>query len=181
MRKIFWVVLCVMLLSATVAQAEMKVAVFDVQTVANKSDALKEAQQLMKKTYEGEREQLEKPRVALEKQAEKLKAKSTEAEQNAFRKTQREYSDKANLYVRKVQAAEAKIREEMDVLMLQAGREYAQRKGYNIILDTRGVVFFDQAMDVTNDMVTEANRVWQEAKAKNIQGNKGQDSKPDSK
>ncbi len=42
--------------------------------------------------------------------------------------------------------------------------DYAKKNGYNLVLDSQSVAYADAAMDVTNDMVTEVNRVWREAK-----------------
>jgi Skp family chaperone for outer membrane proteins len=166
MRKSIALAVCFVLLSAVAARAEMKAAVFDVQVVAENSDAMKEAQEKWKATYDGEKQQLEKQRDELTKKAEGL-AKATEAQKNEFRKAERDYTEKTNAFMRKMQMSEIEIRKQLDALIVQASTEYANAKGYALILDAKSAPFFDKSMDVTDDMVKEANRVWTNAKAKN--------------
>ncbi len=164
MRKILGLAVCFVLLSAAVAHAEMKIAVFDLQTVANKCDAVKDAQNTMKKKFDGQKAQLEKERTGLEKKMESFKGKPTEQQQAEFVKMQRDYSEKANAYVRAVQAEELRIRQEIDVVVLDASKAYAKQNGYNLILDSNSALYFDDAMNVTNDMLTEVNKVWRAKK-----------------
>lgn len=163
MRKSLALAVSFVLLFAAAAHAEMKVAVFDVQVVAEKSDALKEAQEMWKKNYDGEKAQLEKQRDALEKKAATL-TKATEAQKKEFQKSERDFAEKTNAFMRKMQASELEIRKELDTLIVQSASEYAAAKGYTLILDTKSAPYFDKSMDVTDDMVKEANRVWAAAK-----------------
>ena len=163
MRKSLALAVSLVLLFAATAHAEMKVAVFDVQVVAEKSNALKEAQEMWKKTYDGEKKQLEKQREALEKKVAGL-SKATEAQKKEFQKEERDYAEKTNAFMRKMQASELAIRKELDTLIVQSATEYAAAKGYTLILDTKSAPYFDRSMDVTDDMVKEANRVWAAAK-----------------
>ncbi len=165
MRKILGLAVCFVFLSAAVAKAEVNVAVFDLQDVAAKCDAVKAAQDDMKKKFDGQKKQLEKDRTTLEKKAEGFKGKQpTEQQQAEFIKMQREYSEKANAYVRAVQQDELRVRKEIDTLIMAAAKDLAKRKGYNLVLDSNAALYFDPAMNVTPDMLNETNRVWREKK-----------------
>lgn len=165
MRRSLVLAVCLVLLFAATARAELKVAVFDVQVVAEKSDALKEAQEMWKKNYDGEKTQLEKQRDSLTKKAAGL-SKATEAQKKEFQKAERDFAEKTNAFMRKMQASELEIRKELDTLIVQTAAEYAAAKGYTLILDTKSAPYFDKSMDVTDDMVKEANRIWAAAAKK---------------
>ncbi len=165
MRKSSILAICFLLLFAATARAELKIAVFDLQVVAEKSDALKEAQVKWSETYDAEKKLLEKQRTELSKKFESLK-KPTEAQQNDLRKAERDFNDKANALMQKMQKSEQVIRVEMDKLILKAAADYAAAKGYTVIMDVKGVPYFDKSMEVTEDMLKETNRVWAEAKPK---------------
>ena len=168
MRKILGVAICFVLLSAGVVHAaDLNVAVFNVQKVASECDALQEAKTALEKAYSKQKTEIEAQRAALEKKAKGMTAKSTEAQQAEFRRMQREYSDKANAYVRSVQADEVRIRKDIDTVITEAAKELAKKKGYTIILDSStAAIYADPSMDVTNDMLTEANTWWKNSKKK---------------
>ena len=164
MLKTFAAAACFLLCYTVAAHAaELKVAVFDSQVVAEKSNVLKDAKAAMDKTFGPEQKKLEQQRAALEKQSTAMTS-GDPAKIAEMQKAQRDYSDKAGAYLRKIQAAENDVRQQVVATMNKAAADYAKKNGYNLILDSQSVAYADGAMDVTNDMVTEVNRVWREAK-----------------
>ncbi len=164
MFKTLAAALCLLLLTAVFAgAAEMKIAVFNVQTVTEKSNVLKDAKSSMDKTFSTEKSQLEKQRQDLERRATGLKEGDKDAAA-ALQKDQQAYSDRVGVYLRKIQAAEGQVRQQIEATLTKAAGEYAKKHGYTLILDAQSAPYFDSSYDVTNDMVVEVNRVWQEAK-----------------
>ena len=73
MFKTFIAAFCFLLFSVVAVQAaEVKIGVFDMQGVIEKTNVLKDARAAMDKTFGGEKAKLEKQRVALEQQATRM-------------------------------------------------------------------------------------------------------------
>ena len=164
MRVIASLAFCFLLLSAAVAYAEPTIAVFNVQKVAAECDALKDAKAALEKKFGSQKEALEKQRDALEKKAAALKGKATEKQQFELSKMHREYSEKAQAFVRVFQADELRVRRDIDTVISTAAKELAAKKGYSLILDSGAAVYFETKFDVTNEMLAETNAVWAKSK-----------------
>ena len=164
MRVIASLAFCFLLLSAAVAHAEPTIAVFNVQKVAAECDALKDAKAALEKKFGAQKEALEKQRETLEKKAAALKGKATERQQAELSKLHREYTEKAQAFVRVFQADELRVRRDIDTVISTAAKELAARKGYSIILDSGAAVYFEPKLDVTNEMLAEINTVWAKSK-----------------
>ncbi len=164
MRVIVSLAFCFLLLSAAVAYAEPTIAVFNVQKVAAECDALKDAKAALEKKFGAQKEALEKQRDALEKKAAALKGKATEKQQFELSKMHREYSEKAQAFVRVFQADELRVRRDIDTVISTAAKELAARKGYSLLLDSGAAVYFEAKYDVTNEMLAETNAVWAKSK-----------------
>ncbi len=163
-KKTILAAFCFLLCFAVAAQAaEMKIAVFNFEEVAEKSVVLKEAKAAMDKAFSPEKANLEKQRADLEKRSSSLK-NATEAQIAELQKAQQNYADKAGAYLRKIQTAETEVRDQINATITQAARDYAKKNGYNLILDSQSAPYFDDSFNVTSDMIGEANRVWREAK-----------------
>lgn len=178
MRILFCLAVCLVLLSAPQAQAaELNIVVFDLQKVAADSDSLKEAKSFLDTKFGPQKTELEKEREAIEKKAADLekerdaiaaapekqreaKAKALEKKLQDFAKLQRDYSEKAQAFMRILQADELRVRTELDAIITRAAQSLAKRKNYSMILDVALVPYADPSLDVTNDMLTETNAVW---------------------
>ncbi len=160
MRKILILSFCFMLLFASTAQAEMSVAVFNLQDVANKSDALKAAKAKMQKEYDGKKKELDAKRAKVEKLVTAMGNSPTKEQQTEFMRIKDEYNEAANLYVQNIRKAEMDIREKIDAIIIQAAQNLGKEKNYDLILDTTAAIYFKSTMDVTNDMLTQVNKVW---------------------
>lgn len=161
MRKIFCLACCFVLLSTVAARAEGEIVIFDLQKVAAECEALKAAKASLDKKFGPQRDELEKERTALEKKGEEFqKKKPTEKQYNDFVKKQREYQDKAQAFMRLLQADELRVRTDIDSVISQACRELAASKGYKLILDSAAAPWFDPSLDVTEAMLSQANGVW---------------------
>lgn len=170
MRKILVLAVAVMLMaSSTAMAAEMKIGLVNMQKLATQSEAAQEAQKKMRATFGAEKDQLDKQAADLKKKADEMKAQSAalspEAKEDKkveFIRLKRDFEDKARVFARKVEGAEMRIRQEMAELIMKAASDFASKKGYTMVMDgaSAGVIYADKAMDVTDEMLNEVNRVW---------------------
>ena len=181
MRVIASLAFCFLLLSAAVAYAEPTIAVFNVQKVAAECDALKDAKAALEKKFGAQKEALEKQRDTLEKKAAALKGKVTEKQQAELSKMHREYTEKAQAFVRVFQADELRVRRDIDTVISTAAKELAARKGYSFILDSGAAIYFETKFDVTNEMLAETNAVWAKSKTEPAAAKDDKDDKKDDK
>ena len=55
----------------------------------------------------------------------------------------REYTEKAQAFVRVFQADEMRVRKDIDTVITAAAKELATQKGYSFVLDTAAAVYVD--------------------------------------
>lgn len=161
MRKIFCLAVCFVLLSVASAQAADTIVVFDLQKVAADCDALKSVKETMDAKFGPQRAELEKERASIEKQGESFqKKKPTEKQYNDFVKKQREYQEKAQAFMRLLQADELRVRTDIDAIIMEAAKQLSVANGYAMMLDTAAVPYADSKLDVTEAMLAKSNEVW---------------------
>ncbi|MDR2488386.1 MAG: OmpH family outer membrane protein [Desulfovibrio sp.] len=166
MRTLASVTLCYALFFAAAAHAEPAgIAVFNVQKVVTECDALREAKISMEKKFGEQKTSLEKQRETLEKKIASIKGKATEKQQAELNKMNREYTEKAQAFVRVFQADEARLRTEIDAVVTAAAKELSLKRGYLAVFDSSATVYADTAIDVTAAMLAETNEQWKKAKA----------------
>ena len=172
MRKLMYLTLavCLMMAGAVAANAAepaaAKIGVVDMQAVATQSEPAQAAKKQMESKYGKERAALEKQGEALKKSAEELKGpKASDEKKLAFKQ---ELDQKTRNFLRKVEQDEVKLRQDMVTMVFNATYNVAQKKGFNFVVDITagGVLYADQTMDLTQDVLAEVNRLHKEDKAK---------------
>lgn len=159
---------CLLLAGAAFAADESavpaaKIGVVDMQTVATQSEPAQAAKKQMESKYGKERQSLEKQGEALKKKAEDLKnPKASEEKKLAFIRAKQELDQKTRNFLRKVEQDEVKLRQDMVTLVFSATYEVARAKGFNFVVDVTagGVLYADQSMDLTQDVLTEVNKLY---------------------
>ena len=127
------------------------------------------AKKQMESKYGKERAALEKQGEALKKAAEELKGpKASDEKKLAFIRKKQELDQKTRNFLRKVEQDEVKLRQDMVTLVFNATYNVAQRKGFNFVVDITagGVLYADQTMDLTQDVLAEVNKMHKDEKAK---------------
>lgn len=159
MRKLFFLTLLCLFISASAAQAQdLPIGVFDVQKVASESDAIKAAKEEIDKKFGKQRTDLEQERAAIEKKAQDFqKKRPTEKQQQALQKQHREYSEKAQAFMKLLQAEEGRVRADLETAISNAAKEVAKKKNLLLVLDRAAAPYFDAKLDVTSDILTEVN------------------------
>ncbi len=155
--------------AADTASTGLKIGVVDMQTLAQDSDPAKAGRAELEKKYGKERKELEDEGEKLRKRAEKLKdPKASEESKLAFLRAKQDLDQKTRNFMRKVEQDEVKMRQDMIVLVFNATYNVAQSKKFNFVVDVTagGVLYAEQSMDLTRDVLAEVNRMFKE------QGNK---------
>ena len=171
-------VLCLLLLFSFGTQAkaaEIKVGIANLQKVVTESKANKEAEKKLTETFSAERNQLEKLGKDIEKltdemknQASALSAEAKQAKRAQLVQMMRDHNDRTRAFNSKVRDAETVIRNEILAAVVIAAKEYAEKNGYDLIMDSgqAGVLYSSDSMDVTKDLLDELNKVWDSAAAR---------------
>ncbi len=163
MRKVLGLaILAVFLMTNAAIAAELKIGVVDMQAIATDSEPAKDAKKKMESKYGTERKQIEKQGQDLQKKADALKKDNSEAKQVEFIRLRREFDEKTRTFARKVEQDEIKIRQDMVTLVFRATYEVAKRKGFDYVVDVTagGVLYAQQSMDLTKDVLAEVNKLW---------------------
>ncbi|MBD5641030.1 MAG: OmpH family outer membrane protein [Desulfovibrio sp.] len=140
-----------------------RIGVVDMQTVATDSEPAKAAKAQMEAKYGKERAALEKQGNALKKQVEALKnPKAKEQTKVDFIKAKQKLDNDTRAFLRKVEQDEVKLRQDMVTLVFSATYEVARAKGFNFVVDVTagGVLYADQSMDLTQDVLAEVNKIY---------------------
>ena len=175
MRKSLFLALVFSLLAVlpAYAAAEGKIGVFNSRAVAAKCEPLTAAQKKLEGQFANEKKTLESQSAALQKQAEELQSKtaalSPEAREDrraSFLRSKRDFEDRYQAFARKAEGAAMRLQQEFSQQLFKAAQELGSRKGYAILLDSNlgGPVYYDKSVDVTEEMITELNRVYKETK-----------------
>lgn len=152
---------------ADATQTPVKIGVVDMQAVATQSEPAKAAKNQLEAKYGKERAALEKQGAALKKQAEGLKnPKTTDEKRRAFIRAKQKLDNDTRNFLRKVEQDEVKLRQDMVTLVFSATYEVARAKGYNFVVDVTagGVLYADKAMELTDEVLAEVNRLYKEKK-----------------
>lgn len=158
-----------LLATAGAAQAEMKIGVFNSRAVASQCQPAQEAGKKLDAQFANEKSGLERTNQDLQKQAEELQAKQSVLAPEAweelrvkFNRQKRDFEDRYQSFIRKVEAANGRMQQEFMNNLFQAAQEYGSKNGYSILLDSAmgGPIFYDKSVDVTEAMIAELTRVY---------------------
>ena len=152
------------------ATPPVKIGVVDMQAVATQSEPAKAAKDQLEAKYGKDRAALEKQGASLKKQAEALKnPKTSDEKRRAFIRAKQKLDNETRNFLRKVEQDEMKLRQDMVTLIFSATYEVARAKGYNFVVDVTagGVLYADQSMELTQDVLAEVNKLYKEKKPEN--------------
>ncbi len=168
MRKVLCLAFVMSFMMASVALAEIKIGVVDMQVIARDSAPAVDAKAKMDAKYGAEKKKLEAEAKTLQSKAEALQKSPTEKKQVEFVKLKRKFDEAQFTFTRKVEQDEVKIRQEMVTLVFEATRRISQAKGINYVVDITagGVLYAEQSMDLTQAVLVEVNKLWKEGAAK---------------
>lgn len=158
------------------AHAEVKIGVVNFEKVVKGSEYWKQAKAKVEDKYKDESEAIEREYKELQKLGEELKRQSLalsreakEDKQLEFTRKRRDFEDHRRAFARKLQTDQKKAQDEILQLLFEVTQEFGKKNGYTVIMDRAMgmVVYSDDAVEVTNDILVELNRVWRAKKAGN--------------
>lgn len=177
MRKILLALVALSLFAAAPAHAQQaqKIGLINLQKLMLESAPAAEAKKKMEANFSAEKKEIDKKSEELKKMSEQLRLQSAaltpearEDKKVEFVRLKRDLEDQARTFTRKVQAADAQIRQDILTVIAKACQEYGKKKGFAAIFDAThaGVAYADATLDVTSEVMVEVNRIWR-AGAKN--------------
>lgn len=171
-KKVFCLTFAVCFLFAVSAvAADLKIGVFNSQSIAMQSDAAKASQQRLQSQYGKERSQIEKEAKDLQakgqnlqKMLESMDAKTRETKQMEYIKQRRAFEEKSRAFARKLEGSENTIRQGMAQFIFQASAAVAKEKDLDLIIDAAmgSVMFAKPELDLTKPVLAEVNRLWKQ-------------------
>ena len=146
-----------------------KIGVIDMQSILGQSDPAKSAQKQLESKYGKEKQEIDKQGEALKKRAEGLKnPKTTKKEQEAFIRSKQDLDNKTRNFLRKIEQDQTKLQQELVNLIFKATANISKAKGYSFVVDVTagGVIFAEQSMDLTKEVMEEVNKLYKEGSSK---------------
>lgn len=169
MKKILSLSVFFTFLLASLAFAEVKIGVVDMQKVLSQSEPGQQALKKLKEKTKDIRDDIEKQKKELTTLREELQKQSLVLSQEAkqdkeleFRKKVRDYQDTVQAYQRKLKLEEQKLSQPIITLLAEIIKDYAQKHNYTAIWDMRasGLLFATEKVDITNEIMAELNKAW---------------------
>lgn len=160
MKLHVWIVvsaLILCLITPALAQAEVKIAVVDLQDVVFNSAEGKKAQEVMKRKGEELRKDLERRREEFGKQVEEYQKQAPVMKEDARKKKEEEFSKKQTELQQKFGSSQQELAklEEKEFKPLydrfsKIVNDISKENQYTVVLDKRVVIGFDPTIDITD-------------------------------
>jgi outer membrane protein len=172
-RKVALAIMLVLFTASTAWSQSGKIGVINMKTVMEKSEAAKEAAANLEKKFDGKEKELKAKENELQQLMKDIEAQSMVLSQEAKQNKQIEFKRKYEDFMRLRENTKKDVQEErmhqlkpvLDVLG-DVVETYGKKNGFSIIFDRLGVgvLYADQALDVTEEIVVELNKAWRAKK-----------------
>lgn len=172
MRRIIGLAFFLVLALHASAFAEgVKVGIVNLKMVIEKSDPGLDIQKnlqskfdKMKGDIEKQKNDIERMRDEMQKQSVAMTPEAKQDKELSFKRKVRDYQDTVMAYQRKMKAEEEQATAPVFELLSNVVKEYAKKNKFTLLIDVAGplnnVIYYDEAVDVTNDVMTELNKSW---------------------
>src|SRR5215467_6128357 len=147
---------------ATVARAEMRIAVVDMQRALNECDAGKKAKDQVKAKFEKSQDQLRRQREDLDKMKEDYDRKALVLKDEERRNLEKdlenrglEFKRKYEDFQRDLKRTDAELTSSIVEELYGIVRDYGQRNNYSLVLEASSgaLLYNDKAVDITDEIV----------------------------
>ena len=170
--RILIIALALLLCASQTLAAEFKYGVLDIAAVLQKSEPGQAAFKELKDKFDGmkadldkRKTEIEKLRADMEKQNLVLSQEAKTEKELEMKRKVRDFQDMFQVYQTKMKAEEERRSKPISDMLSKVVKEYGEKNGFSAIVDSRsGVLYFDEALDVTNQVTLELNRAWREKK-----------------
>jgi outer membrane protein len=152
---------------AAAAEAELRIAVVDMQRALNECDAGKKARDQVKAKFERSQEELRRQRDSLDRMKEDFEKKALVLKDDERRNLQKDLERQTLDFKRKyedfqsdLKRTDAELTEQIVQDLYGIVRDYGAKNGYSLVLEaSSGVLLYnDAAVDVTDEIVKMHNR-----------------------
>lgn len=172
MKKVLLLAAAFVLLFQAVAHAELKIGVVVLPKIVFNSDYGKEMGETLKEKFEPMRLELEREAQELKTMEDEiknqdlaLKLDAKQDRQREFRRRLRDFQDSQIAYNQKLQAEQQKLRDPLIQKLNNLIVEYARANGYSMIFQAAaGVLYAEEAMDITDEITVEFNKLKKKEK-----------------
>jgi len=173
MRKLLFVFIALMMLApAAQAASNGPVAVVDVPKVIRDCDGGKQVRDKLKAEFKDTQTQMDSQKAELDTMAQEMQKQSLVLSQEAkvdkeieFKRKVRDYQDAMRNFQRKFKAEESKLSQPLLETVVETLKAYGKAHKLGMILDAKvGVLYADDAADVTNEIIVEVNKAWKAKK-----------------
>ena len=176
MRKILLLMTVFLVAAPQFALAQnVKIGVLDMQEVFRKSEPGQQALEKLKGKFEDmksdlkEREkELKKMRNDLQKQSLVLSMEAKQDKQLEFKRKVRYFQDLQKTYKTKISSEQERVSKPILDALVDIIEKYGKKHNYTILFDKNSqlssLVYIDETIDVTNDIIVELNRYWRNKK-----------------
>jgi outer membrane protein len=146
---------------AAVAQAQLRVAVVDMQRALNECDAGKKAKDSVKGKFEKAQLDLKKEREDLDKARDEFEKKALLLKEDERRNRERELENRALDFKRKyedlqrdLKRTDAELTSGIVEQLYGIVNDYGRQQGYTLVLEANsGLLYADKALDITDAIV----------------------------
>ena len=149
-------------LGATAARGEIRIAVVDMQRALNECDAGKKAKDQVKAKFERSQDQLKRQREDLDRMKDDYDKKALVLREEERRNLEKELESRSLEFKRKyedfqrdLKRTDAELTSSIVEEIYGIVRDYGADKGYSLVLEaSSGVLLYnDKAVDVTDDII----------------------------
>lgn len=154
--------LAAVLAGASIARAEFRVAVVDMQRALNECDAGKKARDQVKSKFEKAQDSLKREREDLDRRREDFDKKAIVLKEEERRNLEKDLETRALDFKRKYEDFQRDLKRTDNELtssivegLYQTVQEYGSSKGYNLVLEASNgaLLYSDKANDITDEIV----------------------------
>jgi outer membrane protein len=172
-RKLIPLLAALLLISAPALAADGKIGVINVQEVLKKSEPGQKAMQDLQDQFKDMKERLDTEKAEIEKMREDLQKQGMVLSQQAkmdkeieFKRRIRDFQDEVQNFQRRTQAEEQRLSGPIIETIMKVVDEFGKANGYDLILDgtAAGVMFVNDPVNVTNQIIVEVNKSWRAKK-----------------
>jgi outer membrane protein len=148
-------------LAGGVAQAQMRIAVVDLQRALNECDAGKRAKDSVKGKFEKAQNELKKERDDLDKARDEFEKRALTLKEDERRTRERELENRTLDFKRKyedlqrdLKRTDAELTSGIVEQLYGVVSDYGRQQGYTLVLEaSSGLLYADKALDITDAIV----------------------------
>jgi outer membrane protein len=173
MRKIALMLALSLALSTSALAAQGKIGIINMKKVIATCEPGQKAMEELKSKFKDLKADLDKQKQSIETMQKELQKQSMMLSQEAkqdkeiqFKRKVRDFQDMSQNYQRKMKIDEERLSKPILEKLVDVIQTYGKKNGYTAILDTQtsGLLYADEAIDLTDKITVEMNRAWRKGK-----------------